>query len=499
MTITVNTPVPAAVRGSLRVFVKSLPGWIKWIEAKGIASRDAKNSELLEFGLNAGYETELADILSGGSNASSVLAVNIPSHSPQATSPVSVPDSSRWTLNDILAPIDAFLSPIVRQELDKALAPVIDAALNPVVVTKEVERIVEVEKIVERLVQSPQAMPQTPAGQSPYAVPGKKVTLGSLFGVKGMPQQVTLWDSFGAAPLVDPFYVVDPAKMSLLGSALERGTNVWLAGPGGSGKSSMPEQFAAKANRPFVKLGFTRQTEVASLVGSMGLKDGATVWEDGALVAAMRRPGTIILLDELTLAPAGVQAVIQLVADDHRSITVPETGEKVVAAPGVVFVVADNTKGFGDETGRYAGTNQSNAALVNRFKRMLVIDYMAVQAEAQALSNHTGAPLEAAEYVAGFMNRARRLPEMETVVLSLRQMTGFVQTVQDGFTAKQAFEVCFLNQLPSVERAAIEALATLDWGREFDRLMSGAPVSAKASNSPAASAFDDEVSQSFDR
>jgi cobaltochelatase CobS len=109
----------------------------------------------------------------------------------------------------------------------------------------------------------------------------------------------------------------------------------------------------------------------------------------------MRAPGTIILIDELTIAPAGVQAIIQLVADDHRSITLP-TGEVVKAADGVMFVVADNTNGAGDEGGLYAGTNISNVALVTRFKRMIHVDYLTVQKEAEALSNHTSCPMPAA-------------------------------------------------------------------------------------------------------
>ena len=135
----------------------------------------------------------------------------------------------------------------------------------------------------------------------------------------------------------------------------------------------------------------TRQTEVEALVGGMGLHKGNTVWEDGALTKAMRTPGCIILIDELTIAPAGVQAIIQHAASEARSITLP-TGEVVRAADGVVFVVADNTCGSGDEGGLYQGTNVSNVALVTRFGRMLIIDYLTAQQEAEALANHTALP-----------------------------------------------------------------------------------------------------------
>jgi MoxR-like ATPase len=237
--------------------------------------------------------------------------------------------------------------------------------------------------------------------------------------------------------------------------------------------------------------------------GPAVLTDGSTAWVDGALVQAMKRPGMIIVLDELTIAPPGVQALFHGPCSDARSLTLP-TGEVVRCAPGVVFVTADNTFGFGDETGQYAGTHAANAALVNRFKRVIRVDYMSKADEAKAIVNHTGCPKPAADCLAEFVSRARKMPEMENVALSLRQMTGFVQTVQDGFTPKQAASVCFLNRLPSAERAALETLFTLTWAQEFAALVSGSVVDANnpsqtGPDSAAAKAFDDEVSAAIVR
>jgi MoxR-like ATPase len=206
----------------------------------------------------------------------------------------------------------------------------------------------------------------------------------------------------------------------------------------------------------------------------------------------MRCPGTVILIDELTFAPAGVQAIIQLVADDHRSLTLP-TGEVVKAADGVVFCVADNTAGSGDEGGLYAGTNVSNAALVTRFKRMLVIDYLSPQKEAEALSNHTACPMPAARHLADFVAQARRLPALAGVVVSLRQMVGFVQCVQDGFSSKDAFVTTISSRMPATEKAAIEALADLAWNQSFEALVHNKPVPATPSDSAASKAFGDQT------
>jgi cobaltochelatase CobS len=188
--------------------------------------------------------------------------------------------------------------------------------------------------------------------------------------------------------------------------------------------------------------------------------------------------------------------IIQNMTDDFRSYTIHSTGEVVQVAPGVLFVITDNTNGSGDETGQYAGTNPANQSLVNRFKRMVQVDYLSKAQETAAIVQHTSIPQPAAEHIADFMARARKLPEMEGVALSIRLMVGFIGMVKDGFPAKYAFECAVLTRLPGTERAVMETMATLQWSTEFENLMAGAP-SNTASTSPAADAFDDEVSASF--
>jgi len=152
----------------------------------------------------------------------------------------------------------------------------------------------------------------------------------------------------------------------------------------------------------------------------------------------------------------------------------------------------------------YAGTNQSNGALVNRFKRMIRVDYLTKAQEVQALMGWTGIVEAAATHVVEFFQRARKLPEMDGAILSLRQMTGFVNTVKDGFSSKVAFEVAVLNAMPNTERAALEALATLEWNREFERHLTGSSSTSVEpmgvpDNSAGSRAFDDEVSAALNR
>jgi MoxR-like ATPase len=489
--LTVSTQIPTIARGQVRSLVKGHADWHLYLLEKGLISAAARNADLLDFALRypdltAKIEAILRLSPAGVQSDGPDTMVDDSDDNEAASEAPAAPATAGFQVDGILASVDQLLSPLVRGEIAKALDPVITAANRGPV---EVERIIEVERIVEV---APGEGPRVPA--APKARRDKKVTFRTLWPSRAKDTwrdaPITLWTG-ATAPAADPFYVVDHVQMALAATAVERGTNFWLAGPAGTGKSTLPEQLAAAVGRPFVKIGMTRQTEVESLVGGMGLRNGATVWEDGVLVRAMRQPGTIILIDELTFAPAGVQAIIQLVADDHRSLTLP-TGEVVKAADGVVFVVADNTTGSGDEGGLYAGTNISNAALVTRFKRMITVDYLSAQKEAEALANHTKCPMPAARHLTDFVAQARRLPALAGVVISLRQMVGFVQCVQDGFSSKDAFETTISSRMPATEKAAVEALADLAWNQSFEALVHNTPLPAKPSNSAAARAFGDE-------
>jgi len=492
--LTINTQIPTLARPHIRALVKAHPGWLAFITStKGKLSAQARNSELIEFALmHPSLAAEIELILQASHNVLGSAPANnvnpddladdiVADMTEMGPDETSSGGEKTFGLDDILGAVDQFLSPLVRGEIGKALGPVIDAANRGPV---EVERIVEVA-----------------AGEGPRVVAGpkarrdKRTTFRALFPSKAKDAwrdaPITLWAGV-AAPAIDPFYVVNHLQMALAATALERGTNFWLNGPAGTGKSTLPEQLCAAVGRPITRIGMTRQTDVETLVGGFGLVDGATVWQDGVLVKAMRCPGMVILIDELTFAPAGVQAIIQLVADDHRTLTLP-TGEVVKAADGVVFCVADNTNGSGDEGGLYAGTNVSNAALVTRFKRMITINYLTPTEEAEALANHTSCPLPAARHLADFVAECRRLPTLAGVVISLRQMVGFTQTVQDGFSSKEAFITAISSRMPATERATIEAKADLAWNSTFEALIHSKAVPATPSDSAASKAFGDNV------
>jgi hypothetical protein len=93
--------------------------------------------------------------------------------------------------------------------------------------------------------------------------------------------------------------------------------------------------------------------------------------------------------------------------------------------------------------------------------------------------------------LADFVAQCRRQPTLAGIVISLRQMVGFVQCIQDGFSAKEAFETTISSRMPATEKATIEGLCDLAWSEAFEALMHNKPVPATPSNSAASNAFAD--------
>jgi len=190
------------------------------------------------------------------------------------------------------------------------------------------------------------------------------------------------------APAIDSLYQFSPAllRRALIAVSLDRPIPVWLAGPKGTGKTEFTRQLAARLGRAFYRVGFNRATEPAEILGDMGLRDGATVWQDGPAAQALRTPGALLLLDEISYAAQGYLASLNPVLERSGApVRLPRTGEQLNIAAGVAVFAADNTLGHGDTSGEYTSRSTLSADTLDRFSVKLRFDYLPADAEAQLL------------------------------------------------------------------------------------------------------------------
>tara|TARA_R100000458_G_C8256145_1_gene232270 strand:+ start:190 stop:1449 length:1260 start_codon:yes stop_codon:yes gene_type:complete len=139
---------------------------------------------------------------------------------------------------------------------------------------------------------------------------------------------------------------------------------VFVTGLSGNGKTFGIEQACAKAGRECIRVNLTIETDEDDLIGGFRLINGETVYQKGPVTEAMER-GAVLLLDEIDLASNKIMCLQPVL--EGKPLFLKKIGEVVEPAPGFNIVATANTKGKGDEAGRFIGTNVLNEAFLERF------------------------------------------------------------------------------------------------------------------------------------
>ena len=147
---------------------------------------------------------------------------------------------------------------------------------------------------------------------------------------------------------------------------------MYVTGLSGNGKTTMVQQACARLNRECFRVNITSATDEDDLLGGFRLLNGETVWQDGPVVAAMRR-GAVLLLDEIDLG-THLMMCLQSVLEG-KGIYLKKINEWVRPAAGFTIFATANTKGKGSDDGRFAGTNIMNEAMLDRFDWTLEQEY----------------------------------------------------------------------------------------------------------------------------
>jgi MoxR-like ATPase len=147
---------------------------------------------------------------------------------------------------------------------------------------------------------------------------------------------------------------------------------VYITGLSGNGKTTTVEQACAENNREFFRVNITPETCEDDLIGGFRLLNGETKWVDGPVLVAMKRGG-ILLLDEIDLGTIKIMC-LQPVLEGKR-VFVKKTNTWVAPAEGFNVIATGNTKGRGDDTGKFVGTNCMNEAFLDRIGETVEQDY----------------------------------------------------------------------------------------------------------------------------
>ncbi len=182
-------------------------------------------------------------------------------------------------------------------------------------------------------------------------------------------------------PLFIPFGVYDDCH-KLLNSSMF--FPCLLSGPSGCGKTETIEHICAVSNRDYFRTNITYQTDEDDLIGGIRLENGSTTFNKGPVISALEAGG-VLLLDELDLASPMLIMCLQSILEG-KGYLIKKTGEWVQPAEGFQVFATANTKGIGDDTGSFVGTQILNEAFLERFPITFECDYPEMSIEKKILT-----------------------------------------------------------------------------------------------------------------
>ena len=238
-----------------------------------------------------------------------------------------------------------------------------------------------------------------------------------------------------------------------------------FVGPAGCGKTEAALQLAAMAGFDAFVIDCSIVREPRDWFGSRTVKGGAIAWQDSQFVRAVTRGNTVVILDEANRASLTVGNALLPLLDRRRATLVEERGSVVRVAPGTVFVATMN------EGAAYTGTGPMDAALRDRFPRVVEMTYLAPADEARLLVDRTGIDTPTAARLVEIAGKTRAIGaggvSPFSTVLSTRQLLAAAADYRLSGPGSLTYTVA--NLYPAEggtesERAAVTALLVGKFG-----------------------------------
>lgn len=141
--------------------------------------------------------------------------------------------------------------------------------------------------------------------------------------------------------------------------------NIYISGETGLGKSTAVFAIGQKFNKPVIRVNMSGATDLDDLIGGIRIVDGNTIFDPGPVAIAMEL-GAILLLDECDAGKPQVLIDLHPVLE-KKGVLAKKARKMIYPSKGFCVIATGNSKGVGDETGKYIGVNNMNHAFLQRF------------------------------------------------------------------------------------------------------------------------------------
>ena len=141
--------------------------------------------------------------------------------------------------------------------------------------------------------------------------------------------------------------------------------NIYISGETGLGKSTAVFGIANKFGIPVIRVNLSMATDIDDLIGGIRIIDGNTVFDPGPVAIAMEL-GAILLLDEVDAGNPKILLDLHPVLE-KKGVLAKKARKMIYPKKGFSVIATGNSKGVGDDTGKYIGVNNMNHAFLQRF------------------------------------------------------------------------------------------------------------------------------------
>jgi len=256
-----------------------------------------------------------------------------------------------------------------------------------------------------------------------------------------------------------------PTTIDNMVTRVALGRNVFLQGVAGTGKSELVQKLAKFFDTKIMRINFNTGTTEQHLIGKFVVKDGQTKFVYGLIPLAMKH-GWWVLLDEIDYAQPEHLSALQAVLEGNPLLITQNENEEIHPHENFRIFATGNTKGRGDESQSYTGTNFLNIAFLDRWS-IFELDY--TSQENKICAEYIQDSVFVGQLIQYFklLRKASVDGELSNASFSTRRLIQICEVLTMGEGLREALTYELWSRYDAHEVQVMEELAYDVWPKEY--------------------------------